>query len=253
MKLSKKMLAIGTLATLPILPIAFSSCTNLSSENDLLRAKVSELNSTIENTKTKLDSLENENKQLDHKNKTQDVDAKVDMFKLRGEYASYISFINDNVVTKYDIFFRKNNNRYKYIWDLSKNKLLSWTLISKTNNKERMDVYTPAWSVYKGSFAQYLEDSIKSKTLEDIKKNEPLLSLIKKNDDKILEKYDITNLSFVDINLSKIFTQNYLENKFISKNSKEDLFKSLYIANDDLGSLLVRLSNKPASKPSNGK
>ncbi|MDC4163241.1 hypothetical protein LNO75_01435 [Mycoplasma sp. T363T] len=247
MKLSKKMLAIGTLATLPILPIAFSSCTNLSSENDLLRAKVSELNSTIENTKTKLDSLENENKQLDYKNKAQDVDAKVDMFKLRGEYASYISFINDNVVTKYDLLFKKYP-KFQSAWNTLKNKLLVWTLSSKTNEKEKINIYTPTWVISKDKkFVQYLENSIKSKTLEQINKDETLLSLVKRKDENILEKYNVEKIFYSDIVLSKIFTQNYLENIYITKNDKEDLFRSLYIANDDLGSLLIESSIKAAS------
>ncbi|MDC4182556.1 hypothetical protein [Mycoplasma bradburyae] len=244
MKLSKKILAIGTLATLPILPIAFSSCTNLSSENDLLRAKVSELNSTIENTKTKLDSLENENKQLDYKNKAQDVDAKVDMFKLRGEYAAYIGFINDNVTKKYDLLFAKYET-IKKNWNLLKNTLLVWTLVNKTDQKEKINFYTQAWTIKKtdmkkASLVAYTKGSVAKKTLDEINKDETLLGLIKMKDEKILEKYNIERLSVVDIDLEKIFTQKYLENNFISQNTKEDLFRSLYIANDDLGSLFAK-------------
>ncbi|MDC4163243.1 hypothetical protein LNO75_01445 [Mycoplasma sp. T363T] len=261
MKLSKKMLAIGTLATLPILPIAFSSCTNLSSENDLLRAKVSELNSTIENTKTKLDSLENENKQLDYKNKAQDVDAKVDMFKLRGEYAAYIGFINDNVVTKYDLLF-KGNTAVKNYWDSTKNVLLSWRLVNKTDAKDKINIYTPSWGINeKKSLVRYSKESIQSKTIDDINKDKALLAILLKKDKSkensedtnaekktLLDKYDIEKVSAITVNLTEIFTKNYLENDFISKNTKEDLFKTLYIANDDLGLLLTKFINKDNKK-----
>ncbi|MDC4181857.1 hypothetical protein [Mycoplasma bradburyae] len=279
MKLSKKMLAIGTLATLPILPIAFSSCTNLSSENDLLRAKVSELNSTIENTKTKLDSLENENKQLDYKNKAQDVDAKVDMFKLRGEYAAYIGFINDNVTKKYDLIFDKaasTSPSLKSFWDNLKNVLLSWRLVSKANNKEEITIYTQAWTIKKNQngkygLAKYTNDVISAKTLDQIKEDKDLLnillkseSIVKKKEDNaeksetnkmvqdgsetkenkkvetILDKYDIKNVSATKINLNDIFSKKYFEGSFISQNTKESLFRALYVANDDLGMLLSK-------------
>ncbi|MDC4182554.1 hypothetical protein [Mycoplasma bradburyae] len=249
MKLSKKMLAIGTFATLPILPIAFSSCTNLSSENDLLRAKVSELNSTIENTKTKLDSLENENKQLDYKNKAQDVDAKVDMFKLRGEYAAYIGFINDNVTKKYDVLFSKSSTVKSY-WDSLKNVLLSWRLVNKTDAKDKINLYTQAWVINNKSLVRYTKDIIEKKSLDEIKNNEPLLKLLKREHETILDKYDIEKVSGITVNLTEIFTKNYLENNFISKNTKEDLFKTLYIANDDLGLLLTKFIKKSSeAKP----